>query len=200
MSRTYDSPTRKAQAEQTRLSILRALVDLLVEEHPATISVPRVAEKAGVSVRIVYHYFPTKDALFDGLLESFRDLVIDQPDPTPPTTPRALAEKLPDAFRYFERNAALFRALQLSEWGARLTARRQVERARRLDSALASLRASMEEDDWRIVRALVGALTTFAGYETITSSFGLTTEEAARASAWATRVLTERAAASGVDS
>ncbi|MET0459499.1 MAG: TetR/AcrR family transcriptional regulator, partial [Ilumatobacteraceae bacterium] len=67
MSRSYESPSRKEHAEATRLGILGALVDLIVEEGPGTISVPQVAARAGVSVRTVYHYFPTKEALFDGL-------------------------------------------------------------------------------------------------------------------------------------
>ena len=60
-------PSRRAHAEDTRTAILRALVDLIVEEGPGTISIPQVAARAEVSVRTVYHYFPTKEALFDGL-------------------------------------------------------------------------------------------------------------------------------------
>jgi len=42
-TRPYDSPTRKEHAELTRQAIVDAFVGLLVDEHPATISIPAVA-------------------------------------------------------------------------------------------------------------------------------------------------------------
>jgi AcrR family transcriptional regulator len=198
MSRPYESPSRKAQADATRLSIIRALVDLLVDEHPSTISVPRVAEKAGVSVRIVYHYFPTKDALFDGLLAALPDLVDRYEDPPPAHTPKELADSMPIAFRYLERNAELFRAMRLSEWGARIDQHRAPLRSRRIDDALEPLQARVEDDEYRLVRAVIGLVTSFDGYDAMTSRWGLTRDEAAEAAAWVTRVLSERAKRSGV--
>ena len=120
------SPTRKAHADETRRSIVRALVDLLVEEGPASISIPRVARRAGVSVRSVYHYFPTKEALFDGVREAMPELV-DAPDgtvPPTPTSPDELAEALPAIFRYLEANERLFRAISVSEMGGRVVEQR----------------------------------------------------------------------------
>jgi AcrR family transcriptional regulator len=49
----------------TRERIVRAVSALVAEEHPATISVPNVARRAGVGVATVYRYFPTKEALLD---------------------------------------------------------------------------------------------------------------------------------------
>src|SRR5207237_5936910 len=69
-TRPYDSPTRKEHAELTRRAIIDALIGLLVDEHPALVSIPAVAKRANVSVRTVYHHFPTKEALFDELLDA----------------------------------------------------------------------------------------------------------------------------------
>ena len=44
---------------------MRAVSDLVANDHPAAISVPAVAERAGVGVATVYRYFPTKEALLD---------------------------------------------------------------------------------------------------------------------------------------
>lgn len=57
---------RTDQRAATRARIVRAVSDLVAEEHPATISVPAVARRAGVGVATVYRYFPTKEALLDG--------------------------------------------------------------------------------------------------------------------------------------
>ena len=54
---------RARRNEQTRAEIIRSFLDLAHEENAVSISIPAVAEAAGVSVRTVYRYFPTKDEL-----------------------------------------------------------------------------------------------------------------------------------------
>lgn len=56
---------RGDQREATRARIVRAVSDLVATDHPAAISVPAVAARAGVGVATVYRYFPTKEALLD---------------------------------------------------------------------------------------------------------------------------------------
>jgi len=56
---------RAGQQAATRHRIVAAVADLVTEEHPATISVPAVARRAGVSVATVYRYFPNKEELLD---------------------------------------------------------------------------------------------------------------------------------------
>jgi len=53
------------KAEITKNAIRDAVADLLATEHPATLNIPTIAARAGVSVRTVYRYFPTKQALLD---------------------------------------------------------------------------------------------------------------------------------------
>ena len=54
------SPTlREAHRADTRERIVHALGEQLTEEHPAALSVPAVARRAGVSVATVYRYFPS---------------------------------------------------------------------------------------------------------------------------------------------
>jgi AcrR family transcriptional regulator len=197
-SRSYESPTRKAHAEATQRKILQALIDLLVEEGAATISIPLVAKRAGVSVRTVYHYFPTKEALFDGLTGAMSTLVAtpDGPPPTP-TSPKELVEEMPLIFRYLDANRRLFRAINVSELGDRMAASRQPERQKRIDSALGPLVDQLEPEDLERLRAVVGVLTSFEAYDAFTDVWGLTQDEAADAAAWAVRVLCERARRTG---
>jgi len=199
MSRRYESPTRKAHAEETRTSILRALVDLIVEEGPGTISIPQVAERAGVSVRTVYHYFPTKEALFDGLTEAIPSLV-ERPDGTVPVEPRSPADLVTGiaaAYRYLDANRRMFRALSVSELGGRMASARQPERVGRMDSALAPIRDRFDPDEYRRLRGILGVLASFDAFDGLTTVWGLTCEEASEAAAWAMKVLTDRAKRSG---
>jgi AcrR family transcriptional regulator len=200
MSRRYESPTRRAHAEETRTKILRALVDLIVEEGPGTISIPDVARRAGVSVRTVYHYFPTKEALFDGLTVAIPSLV-EQPDgpiPREPRSPAELVAALAPAYRYLEANRRMFRALSVSELGGRIASARQSERADRIDSALEPLRDRLDPDEYRQLRGVIGLLSSFAGFDALTTVWGLTCAEASDAAGWAIRALTDRARRSGV--
>lgn len=50
---------------ETRRRILDAVNSLLAEEHPASLSVPAVARRAGVSTATIYRHFPSKEALLD---------------------------------------------------------------------------------------------------------------------------------------
>src|SRR5947199_9666001 len=86
-ARVYNSPLRDRQEEQTRELILQALTEQLADGGLKGFSIPRLALRAGVSVRTVSRYFPTKDAL----LEEFAyclDLQIGSAEP--PTTMQEL--------------------------------------------------------------------------------------------------------------
>ena len=56
---------RDRRAEVNRNAIRDAVVDFLATEHPATLNMAAIAERAGMSVRTLYRYFPTKQALID---------------------------------------------------------------------------------------------------------------------------------------
>lgn len=199
-SRPYDSPTRKAQAETTRAAIVRALVDLIVDEGPATISIPQVARRAGVSVRSVYHYFPNKESLFDGVTVAMPSLVT-LPDGVPlptPTTPAELVEAVPRVIGYFRANTRLFRALSVSEVGDRLDRARWPERMAWIDRALAPLRTRLEADEFRVLRAAVGVALSFDTIDALIEVWGLSVGEATDASAWTVRALCDKARRRGV--
>jgi AcrR family transcriptional regulator len=197
--RTYESPTRKAHAEATRKAILQALIDLIVDEGPATISIPLVAKRAEVSVRTVYHYFPTKEALFDALTEAMPTMVA-TPDgavPVTPGSPSELVAAMPSIYRYLDANRRVFRALSVSELGGTVAASRRPERLERMDTALEPLADRLGADDLRRLRAAVGLIASFDAFDALTDTWGLSVDEAADVAAWAVRTLCDRARRTG---
>ena len=54
-----------AHRHRTRRAIVEAFLEMLVDENPATVSMPAVARRAGVSIRTLYRYVPNKDALVE---------------------------------------------------------------------------------------------------------------------------------------
>src|SRR5688500_18134418 len=156
--RPYNSPTRKEHAELTRQRIADALIDLLVEEHPATVSIPAVAKRANVSVRTVYHHFPTKEALFDALPDASRSRGADFGEAH---SPRELAELARAAFAYFQQNEALFNALRVSEASAHVQPELDRRALARADMAVESLVDRLDKKDLVRIRGLLGALVSY---------------------------------------
>jgi AcrR family transcriptional regulator len=74
MSRAYKSELRKEQQQQTRQRILEALVDELAAGGD-DFAIGRVAERAGVSVRTVYHHFPDRESQIEAVAAWLDDLV-----------------------------------------------------------------------------------------------------------------------------
>ncbi|MDX1450309.1 MAG: helix-turn-helix domain-containing protein [Acidimicrobiia bacterium] len=54
---------RERQQAETRAAIIDAYLELAHRDGPGQVSIPAVADAAGVSNRTVYRYFATKDAL-----------------------------------------------------------------------------------------------------------------------------------------
>jgi AcrR family transcriptional regulator len=107
VSRTYKSPLREEQMEQTREKILETLAEILADESITDVSVAVVAERARISVRTAYRYFPTKEALFDEFNVWIRNKF---GSPPLPTSVEELPELASQLFDYFQRNEHLMRA------------------------------------------------------------------------------------------
>jgi AcrR family transcriptional regulator len=77
----YSSPQREEQANATRRRILAAAEQLFAEHGFAAVSMPRIAEHAGVSLATVYIYFSGKVAIVGAMaddLVAMPDLNIEQ--------------------------------------------------------------------------------------------------------------------------
>ena len=86
-ARTYSSPLRAEQAEQTRARIVQAAVDLLAEGDAGDLAMPDVAARAGVSVRTVYRSFATKDELLDAVIDWINAHIEGRAGPPPGSSP-----------------------------------------------------------------------------------------------------------------
>src|SRR5438128_578630 len=62
-----------AAARDTRRAILDAALDLFSERGYHATSVRSLAAAAGVRESAIYHYFPSKEAVLDGLITSFHE-------------------------------------------------------------------------------------------------------------------------------
>jgi AcrR family transcriptional regulator len=110
VKRSYSSVKRKAQARETRRSILDAAHELFVDTGYAATTIQAIAERAGVAVQTVYAGFGSKRELLRQLIET----TITGDDEPLPITERAEARAIaaePDTRRRAELDAALSRSI-----------------------------------------------------------------------------------------
>src|SRR6476659_9111755 len=94
--RTYNSPVRAEQKEQTRNQILAGLVKTMARGI-AEVSIPAVARESGISIPTIYRYFLTKRDLINAL-PGYMAQQVGAPPMQPPPTLDALAAQVRTTF------------------------------------------------------------------------------------------------------
>ncbi len=156
VKRSYSSPTRRRQADETRTAILTAAGRLFRDQGYA-VPMPAIADEAGVAVETVYRVFGTKAALFRAVVDAMLSGGVARARVPVEERPaiRAIIEE-PDPRRQIERYAATQPGIHRRA-GPILRALRD---AKATDPALADLWAEMEawrlEGQGRFVERLAG--------------------------------------------
>jgi len=179
------SDLRQEQKAQTRQRIVQAVSDLVANDHPAAVSVPAVARRAGVGVATVYRYFPTKEALLDaaarGAVSPSAARLPDRFDDVGPALKAAwteLADQLPLVRNQFA--SPLGRDLHHRRWEAKRGAMSSVLEADGVDPA--SLPG-------RRLLAVADVLTASTALLELHDTAGVAVDDAADWCAWALDVL-----------
>ncbi len=179
---------RRRRAEVTRQAIREAVEGLLVDEHPAALSIPAVAARAGVSVRTVYRYFPTKQDLLDDVAEIQQrraDEIMDGRQDLFDRPGRYLATLWTD----FERDVEAIRAQHLSPVGRDIRLRR-LEALRsqmqvRLDKAFPQASTKDRADLGDLITLIMSS----SAFLELHTRMGHTGPDAARLAWWAARAM-----------
>lgn len=185
--RTYTSELRKAQAEATRTKILDALVEVLAEGVD-TLSVPAVAERAGVSVGTVYRHFGDKAGMLKALMPYTQTRSGIEIDSTPESLDE-MREAVGQVFRHFENTDDLLRAAFASRIGREVRIKGSTERLQLMKEALQQLEPGLESNQLDHMAKLVLILTTSEAYQQWKDRLGLSPEEAADEVMWAIETL-----------
>ncbi len=184
------------RAEVTRQAIREAVAALLLDDHPAAITVPAVASKAGVSVRTVYRYFPTKQALLDDVAEiqmrradaltNGRDDLIDDP-----------GNYLRVLWRDFATDVEAIRAQHLSSAGSDLRHRRLEYARGEVQDRLAKAFPDTIEADRALLADLLIAIPSSSMFLELHSRMGHDPDVSAELANWALRTLQRQFAKNG---
>jgi AcrR family transcriptional regulator len=186
---TMAAPLREDHRRHTRDRIVRAVTELVTEEHPANVSVPAVARRAGVGVATVYRYFPTKEALLDAASVVLSDETRDPAAPLPRTFAE-LEQLLPATWSELAgEHLALARNQLASPLGRELRRRRWEAKQVSMRSALEELGVDPEDEAGRRLAALADVLTSSTALLELHDKAGLPVEESVDFVLWGLRAL-----------
>ena len=185
--RPYRSDLRETQAETTRVRILDALVDVLAE-GVETLSVPAVAERAGVSIGTVYRHFGDKAGLVKALIPHAAGRTGTQVDDRPSTLEElgALVRKV---FHHFENTDALIQAAFASRLGRELRMDWTEDRLQMTRETFRVLAPDLTADQVEHLSRTALILTASDTYREWRDRLGLSPDEAADEVMWTIRSL-----------
>jgi len=187
LARPYDNAHRAAQAAQTREVILDALVRVMARGL-ADLSVPAVAREAGVSIRTVYRYFPTRRDLFDAVNYHLDDRMGFSIEPYP-TTMDEFAEHITRYFRALDGMDDTTRAARANRNSGEIRESAVPFKMQTIASALAPIVATVTPADRERLMTVVATLFSQYTLQRMQADYGLTAEEAAQHVTWAIRTL-----------
>lgn len=180
-ARTYDNRRRAAQAAENRQRIVDAAVALLAE-RAEDLTVPLVAERAGVSVPTVYRNFPAREDLLTAVDAALVGSI--------GAAPRVEAlEGLPtlalELHGHFGRNVEVVRAASRRPGVDEVRAAGRRSRDRDMERVVAEGAGHLPEGDAQAFAALLRVLIGTESFLVLHDRFGLTPEVSGRAVAWA---------------
>jgi AcrR family transcriptional regulator len=185
-ARRYESPLRADQAERTREKVLEALAGQLADARDE-FSISKVAKRAGVSTRTVYHYFPNRESQVEALaswIEKRTGGAI--PMPSSARDLPALVERLYQ--RFFEHEQIL--RAQLALGIARdVRARRREKTSSAIEACVRATRVPPE--DVHAVGVLMRHLISGNAGLAMIDDLGLDGPSTTKVTAWAVRVIVD---------
>lgn len=185
--RKYDSPLRRDQSVLTRKRIVEAIVEQLSDASLTDFSVPRVAQRAGVSEATVYRKFPNRESMLQAVADHWEE---NHEVPAPPADPEDVALHAERDFAAFEKHAALTRALNEAKLMHAYRAHRLKARGTATRRALAAVTDRLDPEDVDRAVRMILHLDSSLTWKALTEE-GLTTREATKAVVWAIRALVE---------
>ena len=185
-TRAYDSPVRRAQAQDTRRRILAALAEVIAEEGEGNVNFDVLAARAGVERRTVFRHFPSREALLQGFWTWINERV----------TPQALPETFADllslpavTFAGFDQNKGLIAASLHSPWGRQMRLAALPLRREKFRQAIDEVLRDAAPEERRSFEAMAHLLYSATAWETLKDYCQMDGREAGQAVAWALKTL-----------
>ena len=187
--RPYSNALRQNQSKSTRELILQSLNEIIAENRILTFTVEELADRAGVSHRSVYRYFPTKDALLRALANYNKDLVEQLKVESLASYSNDITSIVETTFANFDKYPVLVRAINVSDMISHIEISGREEADNLVKQFLMSLAPNLDSQEGKHVFAVVRFLISSLAWQTLRERFGLESQEARKAVTWAIEAL-----------
>jgi AcrR family transcriptional regulator len=180
------SPTiRDRQRAATRDAIRDAAIEVASETGFATLTMDKVAERAGVSPSTVYRYFADRDDLLGAIIA----WTYGQTRIPPLSGADDIATFQEQFMADLDANRALFRAIVVSRVGQETTWTGRRDRLDMWRAVLEEVTDHLDPEEARLGKAVIVYLTGGLAWLTMSDESGLDGAQAGRAVGWAIRTL-----------
>jgi len=173
---------RERQATVVREAILDALARRLATTDAGDIALPDIASDAGISLRTLYRYFATREALFDAVGEH---VVARLGLPSEINSADDIARVFLESAERGATSPDLVRAMLSTSLGRRARSPHRRRRVEQITAALAEVTAGLPADEARRRAAAITYLSSLPAWITVTEECGLSPEDARLGLAWA---------------
>ena len=187
--RRYSSAIRDAHVEQTRALLLERARKLLEDGGPDALTLPKLAQAAGVSVPTVYRHFPTLDELLRAFLDWLRPRIGQTAERFNMVSPAQLAGMPLENFPRYDAESALLRPLMESREFNRVRVASMSDRARNGAKRLRPHAPGWSDAQLEAMAGTVWVLNSPQVWRWLRDTWGVDNDEAARAASWAMRAL-----------
>jgi AcrR family transcriptional regulator len=189
--RPYRSPLRQQLKADIRTRIVKAVVDIVVDEGVAAFTMQNVAQKAGVALRTVYRHFASRDQLLEALSDH-TDAAVDALGLRPPARMDEVEALMRPLYeRYF---AGIRKELQASVVASIATGYRtksHVARASLVRDLVAKTYPHLSAQELTQASAMFTVLSGSRVWFVLTAEFGLDAAQAGAAAGWGVQAFLE---------
>lgn len=185
---------RERQMAETRRAILDAVGAEITESGMDGFSIQAVADRAGVTHRTVYNYFPTRDALNDAFAEHVETTASERGFPkTEAVDVTSLPELAGKMHTAFETHASPLQAYVMMTIASGTSARVFSERSEKLEALINDELGPLEPGVAKLVTSAIRMFISSTGWFLLSKHHGLSAAEAGRASEWAVKAMLDAA-------
>jgi AcrR family transcriptional regulator len=180
------SSLRDRQAAVIREAILDALAGRLDHDEPDDVAMTQVAADAGISLRTLYRYFPTREAMFDAVGDH---VVARLGLPREITGAEDIAPVFLESAMRGAQSPELVRAMLWTRLGRRARSAHRRRRVESISAALAEVTSHLPPAEARRREAAIVYLCSLPAWITVSEECELSAEDARQGIAWAIETL-----------
>jgi AcrR family transcriptional regulator len=187
-TRDYHSETRDRAKAETRESIIRAVVKVILNDGVHAFTMQNVAARAAVSLRTVYRHFESRELLLEGLSE-YLDEAMSDAGFSAPTGVEELIAIAPSLYRRFDAIRDALSASVVASIATGYRSHSHVKRWAAVGETLAAAYPNLRPEELGEASVMIGTLTGSRTWYVLTIEVGLDAEQGGRAVAWGLRTL-----------